>query len=260
MNAERRAWSFERWVEYSRNTPEEEELEREIVTTRAIDLNHEIPNLEFGNATPRLYMVTIFATLFHMRTALMTTIVLYHPELVDWNRFHISAVNSLDHEPTRASFTAAGLLCDVGNPRIFQHCDPCAVAKIVEGVPSWTGAECYVVRVSQHWAGAHMRDFFRQWDSLPLPLVDKMAVRATEHRNASVMSEINAHRRWREFIQEQQCAVLWLGGDAKGSKNAVHVLWQGQALGELIAQRMQYSYAEYTDTVFEERKKMKMDI
>jgi hypothetical protein len=261
MNAERRAWSFERWEEYSRMTPEEE-LEREIVTTRAIDLNHDVPDINPDNVVaPNLDTITIFAILWFQRRRFAYHLVLIHPGLVDWDKIHCKATGLLNMSPSQVYCTVAGLVCDSGNPWIFVHCDPCAVAKVVDDTQTMTGAECYVVSVCQYWASSQMRQFFRVWDALPMPLVDKMAVRATEHRNASVQSEILAHLRWRRRGIDQQCAVMWLGGDAKGSKNAVHVLWQGQALGEVIAKRMQYSYAEYTDDeLFDKKKKMKMDI
>lgn len=263
MNADRRAWSFEQWEEYIRNVPEEE-LEREITTTHAIDLNHDIveiigdPNYPYNCS-----VITVFGILwFERRRPIYSSVVLLHPELIDWDKIHVKATGLFDGKLSWVSSTAAGLVCESGNPRIFQYCDPCAVAKIVDGTCTFTGAECFVMSMCQYGTGHHMREFFRQWDALPMLLLQQMASRANEHGDFRLKHEISAHTHWRERVEHQRYVVLWLSGDAKGSKDVVDGLWQGQGLGEVIAQRMLYSYKEYTEEEQDKRKhkKIKMDI
>lgn len=254
MNAERRAWSFEQWTGYFLVT-EHKTLLDEILTKRTIDLNH--PVATFGGGW--LEHCTVLGVISASQRAVVADVVASCPELIDWNSIAIKC-NGV-YEGTASSITGmpVGVLLDNGclMPILFRYCDPCAIAKKIPGVYELSGLACYVENaLKRDDVGLCMDRLFQEYDALPMPALHVMAFEAQKIetvRSLVALTHIQAHIRWREQNMERQRVVLWLGGDFSG--NTVDPVWNGQALGEAIATRMQYSYKEYMEESEEEFRK-----
>jgi hypothetical protein len=258
MNAERRAWSFEQWTAYFSRTPPGT-LMKEILDDRTIDLNHPVPVVP-NNGNLWLGHCTVLSILCGAKSLLVACVVVQNPEVIDWNAiaFKCNGMHTGDEQIVFG--TAAALVFDSGCllARVFRYIDPCSVVKTIPGVCTLSGLECFVDNACNHPRPELCMDsLFHEFDALPMPALHVMAFEAGKNSTAGslvVLTHIQAHIRWREENMARQRVALWLGGDVKGSKNAVHVLWQGQALGEAIATRMKYSYKQYTEEEEESRK------
>ena len=255
MNAERRAWSFEQWTEYFFHV-DYRTLVNEVLTERTIDLNHRVTSI----AEDWVEFCTVLGILAGVHAMVAAYMVISNPALIDWNAAAIQCNSVYGGKPAFISGMPVAVLLDSGcmMPSMFKHFDPCSVAKkIPGGILEQSGLECYVENACKHKNAGLVTDMLlQQYDALPMPVLQVMAFEAQKTQTAGslmVLTHIQAHIRWREENMARQRVALWLGGDV--SKKTMSPLWNGNALGEAIATRMQYSYKEYMEEQEEEARK-----